>query len=79
MNTFGSYVCSCRDGYQEEEHNCYDIDECLFEDVCQGQQECVNTDGGYHCVQNCPVGYRLANNFWTRPYSEKKIKLYFFA
>ena len=57
MNTFGSYVCSCRDGYQEEQNDCFDIDECLFEDVCQGQQECVNTDGGYHCVQNCPVGY----------------------
>ena len=57
MNTFGSYVCSCRDGYQEEGDSCYDIDECQYDDVCQDRQECVNTEGGYHCVQNCPTGY----------------------
>ena len=58
MNTFGTYVCSCRDGYQQDDTECYDIDECLFDDVCPGKQECVNTPGGYHCVQTCPVGYR---------------------
>jgi len=57
MNTFGTYVCSCRDGYQQDDTECYDIDECLFDDVCPGKQECVNTPGGYHCVQTCPVGY----------------------
>ena len=50
-------MCSCRDGYQEEGDSCYDIDECQYEDVCQDRQECVNTEGGYHCVQNCPTGY----------------------
>ena len=35
MNTFGTYVCSCRDGYQQDDTECYDIDECLFDDVCR--------------------------------------------
>ena len=58
-NTFGSFMCTCNDGYQIDDANalCLDIDECLQDPLICGVGSCVNTDGGYNCI--CPEGYVL--------------------
>lgn len=38
---------------------CSDIDECFTGDLVCGQ-ECINTDGGAHCL--CSKGYNLAED-----------------
>ena len=58
-NTFGSFMCTCNDGYVIDDANamCVDVDECAQDATICGVGECVNTDGGYSCV--CPDGYVL--------------------
>ena len=60
-DTDGSYLCSCRSGYQLDtnNHTCNDINECT---VNYGgcQEMCQNTNGSYGCL--CPAGYSLDNN-----------------
>lgn len=55
-NTFGSYVCTCGEGWQlsDDEQKCEDIDECMRPDVC-GPGVCRNLPGSYVCL--CPEGY----------------------
>ncbi|MPC08151.1 Hemicentin-1 [Portunus trituberculatus] len=59
-NTWGSYVCSCAQGFRSAGPGqpCLDIDECKLRDRCQHQ--CHNTHGSYVCL--CPPGYRLNHN-----------------
>lgn len=55
-NTFGSFVCTCGNGWQlaADELKCDDIDECADTSVC-GPGVCRNLPGSYVCL--CPEGY----------------------
>ncbi|XP_029707366.1 nephronectin isoform X1 [Takifugu rubripes] len=53
-NTFGSFVCVCRDGFVlgtlHRALQCRDKDECLTgSHRCSRHARCVNTDGSYTC------------------------------
>ncbi|CAB1323448.1 unnamed protein product [Coregonus sp. 'balchen'] len=58
INTPGSYHCVCPHGYNltRDNRSCKDIDECESRlHNCTQDQECVNTYGGFQCVQvACP-------------------------
>uniref|UniRef100_A0A8W8N5D1 Fibrillin-1 n=1 Tax=Magallana gigas TaxID=29159 RepID=A0A8W8N5D1_MAGGI len=58
-NTDGSYVCSCRDGYNlVNVSKCEDIDECkTINTGIDGCQTCTNTLGSFYCL--CFAGYTL--------------------
>ncbi|XP_052437637.1 latent-transforming growth factor beta-binding protein 4 isoform X1 [Carassius gibelio] len=58
-NTPGSYRCSCRTGYIFQANVCVDVNECEDPLQCPGQ-ECVNSQGSYHCV-SCRPGFSLKN------------------
>ncbi|XP_022906889.2 fibrillin-2-like [Onthophagus taurus] len=56
-NTFGSFMCSCSDGFRLDESAvlCVDVDECLEDpNICK-IGECHNEEGSYRCI--CPPGY----------------------
>ncbi|RVE42215.1 hypothetical protein evm_013135 [Chilo suppressalis] len=55
-NTFGSFVCTCGDGWllADDEQRCIDVDECAEPDIC-GVGICRNMPGSYVCL--CPEGY----------------------
>ncbi|RMX46461.1 hypothetical protein pdam_00000540, partial [Pocillopora damicornis] len=56
-NTFGSYSCKCKKGYQGNNKNCTDVDECLNETHgCDVNAECNNTLGSYKCT--CKDGFQ---------------------
>ena len=54
-NTFGSYNCTCNEGWRGDGFNCTDIDECLEEDPCDMNGWCNNTLGSFECY--CNEGY----------------------
>ncbi|XP_026325907.1 fibrillin-2-like isoform X2 [Hyposmocoma kahamanoa] len=56
-NTFGSYVCTCADGWRlsDDEQRCVDIDECDANSAICGPGVCRNMPGSYVCL--CPEGY----------------------
>uniref|UniRef100_A0A8C1U4U7 Si:ch211-194g2.4 n=1 Tax=Cyprinus carpio TaxID=7962 RepID=A0A8C1U4U7_CYPCA len=59
-NTFGSFICVCKDGYVlgtiQDAVTCRDKDECLTGNHrCSHQASCVNTEGLYTC--QCDKGY----------------------
>ncbi|XP_060731602.1 epidermal growth factor-like protein 6 isoform X1 [Tachysurus vachellii] len=61
VNTFGSYYCKCRAGYDLKyingKYDCIDTDECLVNThKCSRQAECINTEGSYKC--KCRHGFR---------------------
>lgn len=58
MNADGSYLCSCRSGYQlaSDDQGCTEIDECA-ENNGNCSQICTNTIGSYSC--SCNLGYRI--------------------
>merc|ERR1712083_101457 len=52
-NTEGSFVCSCRDGYNlnTNTRSCDDVDECAADsNPCAAGELCANTHGGYYCL-----------------------------
>ncbi|XP_069163060.1 hemicentin-1 isoform X2 [Procambarus clarkii] len=49
---------SCPQGFEYEDGECKDVDECTLTDRCQ--HHCHNTFGSYMCL--CPPGYRLNPN-----------------
>ncbi|XP_017775669.1 PREDICTED: fibrillin-2-like [Nicrophorus vespilloides] len=56
-NTFGSFMCSCNEGFRLDETGavCDDINECEeHPDICS-IGKCVNELGKYYC--QCPEGY----------------------
>ncbi|XP_017913762.1 PREDICTED: matrilin-2 isoform X6 [Capra hircus] len=58
INTPGSYVCRCKQGYilSSDEKTCRTVDYCASENHgCE--HECVNADGSYLC--RCPKGFAL--------------------
>ncbi|XP_033742072.1 fibrillin-2-like [Pecten maximus] len=55
-NTYGSRICSCRDGYRRAGTRCIDVNECDDDSVNECPGECDNTEGSYRC--NCTIpGY----------------------
>uniref|UniRef100_A0A3B4WAH1 EGF-like domain-containing protein n=1 Tax=Seriola lalandi dorsalis TaxID=1841481 RepID=A0A3B4WAH1_SERLL len=55
LNTVGSFVCECQEGYQGNRTHCEDIDECLDNSTCPEHSKCINTNGGYLCL--CDAGF----------------------
>uniref|UniRef100_A0A7N5JZH2 Matrilin-2 n=1 Tax=Ailuropoda melanoleuca TaxID=9646 RepID=A0A7N5JZH2_AILME len=58
INTPGSYVCRCKQGYilNSDQTTCRTVDYCASENHgCE--HECVNADGSYFC--QCPKGFAL--------------------
>uniref|UniRef100_A0A8C6KGV0 Nephronectin n=1 Tax=Nothobranchius furzeri TaxID=105023 RepID=A0A8C6KGV0_NOTFU len=61
INTFGSYICKCHEGFDLQyingKYQCLDVDECsLGLSHCSGFATCYNTPGSYKC--KCKDGYR---------------------
>ncbi|XP_061839880.1 nephronectin a isoform X6 [Nerophis lumbriciformis] len=61
INTFGSYICKCHDGfdlqYIKGKYQCIDVDECSLDPSrCSSLATCYNTRGSYKC--KCKNGYR---------------------
>ena len=61
QDTYGSFICTCQQGFVGSGNVCSDIDECLLGTaVCGPQADCVNTFGSFVCV--CEAGlYQEAN------------------
>merc|ERR1712136_228260 len=49
-NTIGSYACSCLPGYTGDDAGCIDINECDYKDACGENEECMNTEGSFTCI-----------------------------
>ncbi|PFX18702.1 Fibrillin-2 [Stylophora pistillata] len=50
-NTYGSYKCTCKEGYNGTGHECIDVDECVNDRfICGVNATCVNTNGSYGCT-----------------------------
>ena len=50
-NNVGSYVCQCNNGFVGDGKTCSDINECSTQSHnCKPGYQCVNTVGGYKCV-----------------------------
>ncbi|XP_055859533.1 uncharacterized protein LOC106054924 [Biomphalaria glabrata] len=75
MNTLGSYICQCFDGFRWSEKNrnlCVDINECT-ESINNCVQICLNTQGSYRC--DCVSGYELVQpEGLPRPFNCTQIK-----
>ncbi|XP_036809937.1 nephronectin a isoform X9 [Oncorhynchus mykiss] len=61
VNTFGSYICKCHEGFDLQyingKYQCVDVDECSSgQNQCSSFATCYNTPGSYKC--KCKDGYR---------------------
>ncbi|XP_043917236.1 nephronectin isoform X2 [Protopterus annectens] len=61
INTFGSYLCKCQDGFDltniAGKFQCIDVNECATgRHYCSNVAVCYNTIGSYKC--KCKKGYR---------------------
>ncbi|KAM9856574.1 nephronectin a isoform 2-T3 [Aulostomus maculatus] len=61
INTFGSYICKCHEGFDLQyingKYQCIDVDECSLDQTpCSSFATCYNTQGSYKC--KCKEGYR---------------------
>jgi hypothetical protein len=64
LNTYGSYNCSCKDGFEGDGKYCQDIDECNEyynpnQLLCNGTGICINTVGYFRC--ECLKGFEINN------------------
>lgn len=57
INTHGSYMCACRDGYQMVDGKCSDIDECV---QLRCEHGCSNSIGSFSCY--CNQGFTLSED-----------------
>lgn len=57
INTVGSFICSCKNGYGGA--SCLDIDECALglHDCVDINQNCTNTIGSYTCPCSTDYGF----------------------
>ncbi|XP_066510691.1 sushi domain-containing protein 1-like [Hoplias malabaricus] len=72
-NTFGSYYCTCLQGYTPSNNManfipndgtfCRDVNECEVEHVCGEGGVCINTEGDFSCF--CQTGYKVRNGLGT--------------
>ena len=53
-NSFGSYTCTCEEGFTGNGKICTDVDECN-EGKCSANTTCLNTEGSYTC--SCKPGF----------------------
>ncbi|RTG82681.1 uncharacterized protein DC041_0001435 [Schistosoma bovis] len=64
VNTQGSYVCVCPEGFiwlGYPDLKCKDVNECTEKpDICGKEHQCVNMIGGYRC--QCAPGYKNGEN-----------------
>ncbi|VDP65796.1 unnamed protein product [Echinostoma caproni] len=64
VNTNGSHLCVCPDGFVWVDYptsKCKDIDECAQKpDRCGKEHRCVNVEGSYNCV--CAPGYQATDD-----------------
>ncbi|XP_057714569.1 complement component C1q receptor [Corythoichthys intestinalis] len=57
VNTPGSYMCLCQNGYELVNGNCRDLDECTHSKCSHG---CINTVGSFSCY--CKDGFTLSDD-----------------
>jgi len=62
VNTEGSFVCGCQDGYKlaKNRRKCNDINECRRGSPCGANSSCVNLPGTFNCA--CDNGYKPSTN-----------------
>uniref|UniRef100_A0A8D0EW85 Fibrillin 1 n=1 Tax=Strix occidentalis caurina TaxID=311401 RepID=A0A8D0EW85_STROC len=60
QNLEGSFRCICPPGYEVQNDNCIDINECEEEPNICLFGTCTNTPGSFQCV--CPPGFVLSDN-----------------
>ncbi|CAC5379530.1 unnamed protein product [Mytilus coruscus] len=54
FNKVGSYGCNCKNGYQDKNGDCTDVNECERK-PCPEHSNCTNTSGSFMCT--CWIGY----------------------
>ncbi|XP_041699073.1 nephronectin isoform X1 [Coregonus clupeaformis] len=80
-NTFGSFVCACREGFVlgtlQDSVQCRDKDECLDSThLCSRHSQCFNTAGSYTC--QCLEDYSGdGHTCWPRRASHTKTSMYY--
>ncbi|XP_039615133.1 nephronectin a isoform X1 [Polypterus senegalus] len=78
INTFGSYICKCHEGfdlqYVNGKYQCIDVNECLSsQHKCSAFAACYNTPGSYKC--KCKGGFR-GTGFDCKPIPKVNIDPY---
>ncbi|KHN71012.1 Hemicentin-2 [Toxocara canis] len=49
----------CPQGYEKVNGFCEDINECALDStICGEEAVCVNSDGGFSCSRECPLGFK---------------------
>ncbi|KAI1883601.1 hypothetical protein AGOR_G00233250 [Albula goreensis] len=69
VNTFGSYICKCHEGFELQyingKYQCIDVNECTSaQHRCGSHSICYNTPGSYKC--KCKDAYR-GNGYDCKP------------
>nr|XP_058951787.1 fibrillin-1-like [Pocillopora verrucosa] len=54
-NTYGSYKCTCTEGYTGDGHSCADVYECIRNHSCQINSSCTNIRGSRFCACQAEV------------------------
>ncbi|XP_026794580.3 nephronectin a isoform X3 [Pangasianodon hypophthalmus] len=70
INTFGSYICKCHDGFDLQyingKYQCIDVDECSTgQHQCSAFSTCYNTPGSFKC--KCKDGFRGSTGHECKP------------
>lgn len=60
VNTPGSYICECKNGYEMVDGKCRDVDECT-ESRCE--QSCLNSLGSFSC--HCNAGFTISEDGYS--------------